>query len=440
MIKDKLAEAIETSLENIKSGNDNIPLKMRGELEVIVKDRDGNVLSYERGHNQVTNLAKMAIIHLLAGEIGSVDGNIYSVTAPNSNIQRAYSLTDTEATNFAKIYPSFTPDNHTASVNVDGQLVSGEQFFYEGSYYVGSTTKLSQVNSQDTNGNAFQFNFPTKMLFGTGIESYQAGDMESLYKNEISGMEVSTMCALNGYSNVATVPSGFFSFCSTESSTTVDVNTRLTNWYSNSVYRCKTLQPATVSPLQTTPAADTVSIKGAIKNCFITSTADEAKYNGTTKMAKPLYRGYGYPCFIYAKRSTSNFYNNNSGNQEVYYGRNEALGTSEYESELTYTVNMPAQPVSSTSVSAFYPYNGWILKQAGLFSDSRFKLKSESTGTYSEDTYIQNIASDNEKSEAAKTYRDSVGGQLLFTRNLSSPILKTPDNEVVFVWHIFIAI
>ena len=66
MIKDKLTEAIEASLNNMKNGDDHVPLNMRGELEVIVKDRDGNVLSYEKGHNQVTNLAKMAIIHLLA--------------------------------------------------------------------------------------------------------------------------------------------------------------------------------------------------------------------------------------------------------------------------------------------------------------------------------------------------------------------------------------
>ena len=120
---------------------------------------------------------------------------------------------------------------------------------------------------------------------------------------------------------------------------------------------------------------------------------------------------------------------------------NTALGTtSPYETEITYTVVMPSQPINSTEVTTFYPYNGWILKQAGLFSDSRYKLRSEeadTTSPYSESVLL-NVA--NSGAVDGNTYRDSVGGQLLFTRNLSSPILKTPDNQVVFNWHIFITI
>ena len=32
------------------------------------------------------------------------------------------------------------------------------------------------------------------------------------------------------------------------------------------------------------------------------------------------------------------------------------------------------------------------------------------------------------------------GGMMLVTRNLSSPILKTADDEVTFIWHIFITV
>ena len=443
MIKDKLTEAVKDCLNNIKKGDDHIPLNMRGELEVIVKDRDGNVLSYERGHNQVTNLAKMAIIHLLAGEIGVVDSDVFSVPETSGvDFQRTYALG--EATSpFAKITSSFTPTNHSQTTNLDGQLVSGEQFFYNGSNYVADgVNQLSQITARDVGGKYLKFNFPTKMLFGTGMEASDRATMTSEYTNEIGGsLSTATVLRLNGYPADTTPPESFFKGCSYTADNIADSNIKLSNWYSNSKFRCRTLQPATPDALITTPSGSDTSIKGAIKNCFITTTSDSGKYNGTTKMAQPEYRGYGYPCFIYAKRSTDNFYVKGDGNHEVHYEMNDALGTTPYETELTYTVDMPPQPINSTEVTTFYPYNGWILKQAGLFSDSRFRIRSEDNSTTSEYSEASLLSKANgSESDDVKSYRDSVGGQMLFTRNLSSPILKTPDNEVTFHWHIFITI
>ena len=161
-------------------------------------------------------------------------------------------------------------------------------------------------------------------------------------------------------------------------------------------------------------------------------------------MAYPTYRGMGYPCFIYARRSTNSFYNPDEGNKETHYQMNSVLGTNPYETQLTYSVIMPAQPVNSTDVSTFYPYNGWILRQAGLFCDARYKLRSEEVGDgrqeYKETSFVDKVNGDATDSDSAKTYRDSVCGQMLFTRNLSSPILKTADTQVEFKWHIFVTI
>lgn len=443
MIKDKLTEAVRDSLNNIKKGDDHIPLNMRGELEVIVKDRDGNVLSYERGHNQVTNLAKMAIIHLLAGEIGVVDSDVFSIPETSGvDFQRTYALG--EATSpFAKITSSFTPTNHTQTDNLDGQLVSGEQFFYVGANYVAERiNQLSQITAKDISNDDLKFNFPTKMLFGTGMEASNQDAVALEYRNEIGeNLNTATICKLNGYSADTSLPTTFFNGCSYAADVIADSGTKLSNWYSNSKLRCRTLQPATPDALITTPSGSDTSIKGAIKNCFITSTNDSNKYNGENKMAQPDYRGFGYPCFIYAKRSTNNFYVKGDGNHEVHYEMNDALGATPYETELVYTVDMPPQPVNSREVTTFYPYNGWILKQAGLFSDSRFRLRSEDNSTTSEYSEASLLSKTNgNESDDVKSYRDSVGGQMLFTRNLSSPILKTPDNEVTFHWHIFITI
>lgn len=453
MIKDKLTEAVEAGLENIKKGDDHIPLNMRGELEVIVKDRDGNVISYERGHNQVTNLAKMAIIHLLAGEVGVIDSKVYSMPESTSEsavtLQRVYALeTSSPEDPKAEIVSSFNPSNHSTTQNLDGQLVSGEQFFYNGATYASEdVSQLSQVLPKDVSGSSLKFNFPTKMLFGTGMEAYNAASMNSEYATEINTTETTdlstaTILRLNGVAQGNTIPDNFWSGCSSSGDGIASSATKLSNWYSNSKFRCRTLQPSTPSAMAAVPNAADTSIKGAIKNCFITTTGDASKYNATTKMAYPEYRGYGYPCFIYAKRSTEKFYEAEENNHETYYERNAALGSVPYETEITYTVDMPAQPVNSNEVTTFYPYNGWILKQAGLFSDSRFRIRSEDLSGSSQlsERVLLEKTNDSLRSDDARAYRDSVGGQLLFTRNLSSPILKTADNEISFIWHIFITI
>lgn len=397
MIKDKLAKAIQNSLENIKNGEDHIPLGMRGELEVIVKDREGNVLSYERDHNQVTKLAKMAIIHLLAGEIGTNDAPLYS----EEGTSRAYSSSSADSN--VEVVKEFKSANHTTSTNLDGVLVSGQQFFYNGS----QVENISQISLS-----SLAANYPTKMLFGTGMEAKDAGTASQAYKAEIGeDLSSNVIAKINGLN------SGAISF---ENASSAE------NWYfyqeSSSADKCRTLQPATTDPSAASISADTTAIKGAIKNCLIhDKTADQGKYSTDSKAVADAYKGVGYPCFIYATRSTSGFYAEGENN-EVYYTQSEALQNVPYETELVYTVVMPAQPVSS-DLSSYYPYNGWVLKQAGLFCDSRYELRSTRATATSDPIYT-----------------NSAGGQLLFVRNLSSPILKTADNEVVFKWHIFITV
>ena len=458
MIKDRLTEAIEANYEKIKKGDDHIPIGMRGELEVIVKDRDGNIISYERDHNQVTKLAKMALLHLLAGEIGTVDSEAYSVAEGTTAGLRTYAVTDvSESLPELKkqIFPSFVPGNHTLntdeqsetpSTNLDGQMVSGEPYFFNGANYQDSenNTRLSQVAPMSdgfSDNAAIKFNFPTKMLFGTGLEDYSSETIGSTYQNDLgAAVNSEAICILNGYDASNTLPTKFFYGCS--SSTLQDYppsqEKRLSNWYSASKFRSRTLQPASTQPIKTNPTSNDTAIKGAIKNCFIESSSDSSLYNPSTKMAINDYRGYGYPCFIYAKRDTQSFYVTGD-NENVFYSVNDSLGSSPYETEVTYTVVMPAQPVASQRILTFYPYNGWVLRQAGLFCDSRYKIRSSSSTTYAEATMLSNANSGIED-QVTNTYRNSVGGQLLFTRNLSSPIIKTPDNVVTFIWRIFITV
>lgn len=456
MIKDRLTEAIEANYDKIQKGDDYIPIGMRGELEVIVKDRDGNVLSYERDHNQVTKLAKMALLHLLAGEIGAGnDPAVYSVpgiaNSGHTADMRTYKIT--ELPDYKKeIISSFTPANHTSSKNLDGQLVSGEGYFYSGSEYLSNNVcKLSQAMPLDIDNQSIKFNFPTKMLFGTGLEAHTTNEIAGLYSADFgTSLSPAAILTLNGYSSSGSeIPSSFLDGCSTEINVagyTPNLAKRLTNWYSANAYRCRTLQPASVDILKTNLTSEITAITGAIKNCFIEQSGgtddDSGLYNPTTKMAQAPYRGFGYPCYIYAKRSTNQFYKDEEGNKETYYGINDALaGSAPYETEVTYTVVMPTQPVASDSITTFYPYNGWVIRQAGLFCDSRYVLRSakEDSGL-TETDFLGKVNGNQESSDNAHTYRDSIGGQLLFARNLSSPFIKTADQEVTFIWHIFITV
>ena len=455
MIKDRLTEAIEANYDKIQKGDDYIPVGMRGELEVIVKDRDGNVLSYERDHNQVTKLAKMALLHLLAGEIGTSDSNVYSMPEGQDKQYRRTYTTDETTSIKRQIVSGFTPTNHTSQKNSDGQLVSGEQYFFEGSSCLSdSVNTLAQVMPKDVAGTGIKFNFPTKMLFGTGLEAHDTQSIPTKYSQDFgTQLDAAAILTLNGYSASGNeIPASFLDGCSSDqvvTGYTPDQQKRLSNWYSADAYRSRTLQPASSNFLKSTLNSEVTAISGAIKNCFIEdSVADYNLYNPTTKMALAPYRGFGYPCFVYAKRSTNSFFDNSKGNRETYYGINDNLvGSVPYETEVTYTVVMPAQPVASDSITTFYPYNGWVLRQAGLFCDSRYKLRtvdaipSTTVLELSEDSFIDKIDNgDEEASNNAHNYRDNVGGQLLFVRNLSSPILKTADQEVTFIWHIFITV
>ena len=444
MIKDRLTEAIEANYDKIQKGDDRIPIGIRGELEVIVKDRDGNVKSYERDHNQVTKLAKMALLHLLAGEIGTTDNAVYSINnSDTGNSLRTFTIeAPGSSTPNALITSSFNPNNHDEGKNLDGQLVSGSQYFFSGSSYMSENNNLlSQVQPKDVGNQNIKFNFPTKMLFGTGLECLNnTTDLGNLYSDD-AGTTISTQIIniLNGYS-AEQAQTDFFKYCTYQTDENV-----YTNWYSAIPQRARTLQPVSVDAMKVSPTSSDTAIKGAIKHCFVELSTEGTKhYNPTTKMALAQYRGYGYPCFIYATRNTDNFHaatpSEETKNLDVHYEMNDALGSVPYETEVTYTVVMPAQPVASNSIQTFYPYNGWILRQAGLFCDSRYAIRSAAVGSnYTEATMLSqaNAGSD---LQAPKTYRDSVGGMMLFTRNLSSPILKTADDEVTFIWHIFITV
>lgn len=432
MLRDKFIKSIAKSEHLINLENDNIPVGMRGELEVIVKDRKGNILSYECGHNQVTNLAKMQIIHLLAGEIGIINDQIYSC----ANVANKRSFTKTLNNDNYKVvnYFDISSSSHSATTNIQGVLLSNAQYFEP------ATTPEIEQSGVNLNTSGIRANYPTKMLFGTGNEARDSNTTLSVYNAEIAdGVNSATwplINKLNGFTSGVAADANFFSLLSSS-----NANYYL-NYYSGDEYFNRTLQPATVSPIKISPTATDTAIVGAIKDCCISYTSsDSSKYNQTEKMAVGEYRGYGKPAFIYTKRKTggfegtaaSGFYDYKDTNRYINYGINtDSPATSDYETAVTYCVSMPTQPANIETVAGFYPYNGWILKQAGLFSDARYNTFSK--GSTNENALM--TAGENGNA----IYNNSAAGMLLFKRNLASPVIKTSDVSIDFNWHVYITI
>lgn len=83
------------------------------------------------------------------------------------------------------------------------------------------------------------------------------------------------------------------------------------------------------------------------------------------RLLKPNQRGVGYPCFLYFKRHDKSENNDkdiiNGQTSDVFVNGDS---NSNIKNRITFTIKMPSQ-----SSDEYYPYNGILLKQVGLFND-----------------------------------------------------------------------
>lgn len=372
--------------------NDNIPVGVRGELEVIVRDCNGNIISYDKDHNEITDWMKHSIIHLLAGNIFSKE---YKHIIPDSTPQKHI---------YTKMQSGVEFHSSTGKINADGMLLTGKSYFHDGieqtGFGWGNATPLTDTPYICPT-------YPTKMLFGTGAEF--SGD---------EGFNVIT--SYYGVSESIDTAESLEKFLGKEMGDITAFNNNIdepTNYYSNSevagaLKQCRSVQPKDFTSPDTSslPPRSETGITGAIKDCLITNeTTKDSNYNSKTGMAYSRYRGVGRPCFIYAERENNSFHSVdvNPGNVNI-----NVDSSSTYEDKLTYSVVMP-----QNNQSEFYPYNGWILKEAGLFSDSILRLGN---------------------TISANNYYKMPSGILLAKRYIK-PVMKTADTEIEFRWSIYIA-
>ena len=335
----------------------------RGVVEVTGY-RNGKQFHYDKSDNTVTIWAKHAAMHMITGEAFSSHGKMRDFTG------------------------------HSLTTNPDGSAISGEQFLTDYANFTlevkwTKSTVTYDAGSGDVGGNIPYPFFPTKMLFGTGFEYKTWGDISA---------DDQTYYESYGYTleNFGTVTNDY-------------TNT----WNGASLDATKSMNDTINRTLATTITTEDYGVTGAIKSGgYEDSTADASKLivSEDAYYLDYPFRGVGKPSFLYCKRDERFF----SGTAEVELNRDD----DKIENKITFSVTMPEQ---TGSPKEFYPYNGYTLKEAGLFSDARIVFDNTIPSSGLIDTQ----------------YKRMPYGILFAKRNIA-PITKSPEVSINVQWTIYL--
>jgi hypothetical protein len=355
--------------------------QLHGELEIEGR-RGGKLFHYDKQDNKITIWAKHATMHMITGESFSQIGTSRLTAAGNHG--------DTAG---------------DSSYNRDGTLVSGEQYFANPTF-PGTNDWWARPVVGDSTTHLYPY-FPTKMLFGTGFEwrSWATiGDSDYYtYYTATDGWAEAEF----DHSSITNAANNYSADYDTTGDS-LNFNRTMNDIYSGTL---------------TTPAItdSDYAIKGAIKNGLYESSVDDTAKIDTISgnyFSIQDYWGVGRPAFIYAKRE-SRFYQS---------GAEVALNfDSNVENKITYTVTMPEQ--TGAFAGNFYPYNGFVLKEAGLFTDSGFRLK---------DTTPPNDAGSDDSSLTEFDNYSSMPYGMLFAKRYIAPITKSHDVSITARWTIYL--
>jgi len=410
MLKDKIEENFNKILKDKESGmNEDMGIKLKGKLE-IWGYKNGELIHHDKGDNIVTKWAKHATMHLLTGEIYSTHGSIDS----KRSVEVGDHILDSSNNDGTMI-----SDAKYLGSNVDyyENTGSGNNYLYWSVPHPdvdpNANTPVFDDTTSYTDSRAFQYPFfPTKMLFGTGIEYTNWADVVADGRGG-SGQD--------GYGHVG---NGGWSQSVFDDKINDSKNYYSTYWDSQN-YELKhtrtvnDVYSAALSSTENPMNEDNFGVKGAIKDATYDGSNGATVLNGSAPFfATSSYRGIGKPAFIYAKRNSRYMENG-----EVVLELGETVGTEDLESKITYTVTMPEQPNGE-----FYPYNGYTLKVAGLFADASMILGN-------------NVPVDeNDVSDHVNEYtnfKQQPSGILWATRNIA-PFYKTHDTTLIAQWTIYL--
>jgi len=179
------------------------------------------------------------------------------------------------------------------------------------------------------------------------------------------------------------------------------------------------------------PHNHSFGVSGAIKTMAITKNtgsgavfADEAEteqmadlvgVEGTSYLIdKPEYRGVGRPCFIYFKRSDILI----EKGDVALDGTGEGSTRDDFiETKITFKAELPEQ-----AANEYYPYNGWLLKEIGLFADAKYNFREEDYASATQ--------------EVKDAYNKMPGGVMIAKRNIA-PLFKHGNVSATIQWTLY---
>src|SRR5574344_1605689 len=420
-IYDTIANSIMDGFVDVKVYNDK-----NGEHELVYHDT---------GDNTVTDWMRHAIMILLTGSSFSQNGD--GRTGLNNGTN---DITNSTFDILQYTMPAIasTTSAHTVSdtsklvgTNYDGYILNGGQYFWNTASYTGHYT-ASELTAAGLNN--YYAVFPTKVLFGTGKEYSSWATLQSENQSENTTWYANMLSEYGG--DVGTAATAFDNNI-TKTTNSLSVSTTNCNVYSgsisNNVYTstsAKVSRMRTVNDPDTTATLNTSStmsknygVVGAVKTLYFSSTSDSAKImtsvSESGKLMKPTYRGVGRPCFIYFNTPVSNgvkYEGWSSGDEgvEVSLSRDSAKN---YLNKITFSITMPSQTSATNAIGAYYPYNGFTLKQIGLFNDS----------------LLSTIVSADTTEQAKYPLQNMMTGTMMAVKNIA-PFTKTADSSVELSW------
>ena len=423
MLKDKLSSVFKKKNKEIDPMNVSL---MDGFVDIkgykTMPDGSKKLVYHDCGDNVVTDWMRHAIMVMLTGSNFSANGK----TSFDGSATAAASRASTAGITMPNVnyHDKDRGENVSGKCgkNLDSYLLNGKQYFWNGGTKDGETSDLTDKYSQSTLSTNKYAYFPTKILFGTGKE-YSSWDVLQTENETANATWYTEM--LNSYGGDVTTAAYNFD-------TNIDLNC---NTYSGSISKNIYTGNGLITKMRTVNDPDNSSniitttstmnknygVVGAIKTPYFDGYEDKELLQSTLsdsgKLLKPINRGVGRPCFIYFNTPQDNGSVKEGWDQES--TAEVALSkdsSSNYLNKITFTINMPSQDASSGAVGAYYPYNGYALKQIGLFNDARI---------------TSGVGADNDAN--SYPYLNMPCGMLLAIKNITS-IQKTADVNLVLTW------
>ena len=222
--------------------------------------------------------------------------------------------------------------------------------------------------------------FPTKVLFGTGKEYTSWSALKE--ENEINNKAwYDNIVEMYGNGSAQLAEEQFEAIrSSTDNTYTATVGGQ--GIYNGNASLVKTVFVEDPDNLQIQDSVINMSkrygVVGGIRTFYRRNNSSD-KY-GNTKIINPAlstsgkllrtqYRGAGYPSFIYFNRKANGQdVSWNISTSDVFVNSDSS---SSFKNRITFNIKMPAQ---KTNESYYYPYNGVLLKQIGLYNDAFVNL------------------------------------------------------------------